>query len=151
MNFKTKKNLNTIFRNAFLLFGFALLINSNALTAQEFAVAPVNYVSETKEVADVTWNTTNYDFGEIAHEIPATAEFILTNTTNKPFVIKDAKGSCGCTVPTWKKDIIAPGESTTINATYNAKKLGKFTKSVTIITSIYDEPIILRIKGEVVK
>lgn len=32
------------------------------------------------------------------------------NTGKEPLIISDAKGSCGCTVPQWPKEPIAPGK-----------------------------------------
>lgn len=145
MKIKTRK-----IQNAFLLLMLCFFVGLSNVSAQQLAATPVVYKTE-NTAALVTWDKTQYDFGKIPHDIPATAEFILTNTSDKPLIIKDAKGSCGCTVPTWKKDMIAPGESTTIKATYNAKKQGKFSKSVTVVTNLHEKPIVLSIKGEVAK
>ena len=35
--------------------------------------------------------------------------FEFTNTGDAPLLIKDAKSSCGCTVPEWPKEAIMPG------------------------------------------
>ena len=35
--------------------------------------------------------------------------FEFTNTGDQPLIIKNAKSSCGCTVPEWPKEPIAPG------------------------------------------
>ena len=35
--------------------------------------------------------------------------FEFTNTGNEPLLISDAKSSCGCTVPSYPKEAIAPG------------------------------------------
>ena len=49
-------------------------------------------------------------------------EFIFTNTGKEPLIIEKAKGSCGCTVPEWPKEPIAPGESAIMKINYDEKK-----------------------------
>jgi uncharacterized protein (TIGR02145 family) len=67
-------------------------------------------------------------------------------------IITSAKGSCSCTVPNWPKDFIQPGDTAEISIIYDAKKVGKFSRSVTISTNDTIKPvIILKIKGEVLQ
>lgn len=95
------------------------------------------------------WTKNIVDVGTTALNNAVTAEFSFTNNSKAPVFIKSAKASCGCTTPEFDKKPIAPGQATTIKATYNAKKEGKFMKKVTIVTSDTDTPKILYIKGEV--
>ncbi len=90
-----------------------------------------------------------HDFGTIAQGQPQTTIFTLTNLSDQPMVLKKVKGSCGCTATSYSQDPIQPGESTEIEATYNAKAKGPFTKTVTVQTNLEEEPIILKIKGTV--
>ena len=65
-------------------------------------------------------------------------EIKFKNTGNEPMIISNAKGSCGCTVPQWPKEPIAPGESGEINVQFNSKnKTGAQNKRVTINIDIY--------------
>ncbi len=59
----------------------------------------------------------------------------FTNTGDEPLVITNAKGSCGCTVPTWPKEPVMPGESADIEIRYATNRLGKFTKTVKFTTN----------------
>uniref|UniRef100_UPI004047F98C DUF1573 domain-containing protein n=1 Tax=Flavobacterium sp. TaxID=239 RepID=UPI004047F98C len=45
--------------------------------------------------------------------------FEFTNTGNEPLLIKNVKSSCGCTVPEWPKEPIAPGAKSQIKVQYN--------------------------------
>ncbi len=90
-----------------------------------------------------------HDFGVIAQGTPKTATFILTNEADVPMILTKVKGSCGCTATAYDKEPIAPGETTEIEATYNAKSIGKFTKTVTVNTNLEDKPIVLTIRGSV--
>ena len=93
--------------------------------------------------------STEVDYGEIEQESDPYRLFAFTNTGNAPLIIKHAKGSCGCTVPTYPKEPIMPGESGEIKVRYDTKRLGKFTKTVTLTTNENIEKRVLRIKGDV--
>ncbi len=98
----------------------------------------------------VSFDSTVYDFGEIQQNIPATATYELTNNGDVPLFIENVKVGCGCTKPSYSTAAIKPGESTTIEATYNAKKIGKFNKTASVTTNVSDQPTVIRLKGEVV-
>ena len=97
------------------------------------------------------FETSVMDYGLIEHNADGKREFVLTNTGNAPLIISNAKGSCGCTVPTWPKAPIAPGESATIGVKYATNRIGKFTKTITLTTNAPEKTKILTIKGEVKK
>lgn len=59
----------------------------------------------------------------------------FTNTGDEPLVITNAKGSCGCTVPTWPKEPVMPGETSEIEIRYATNRIGKFTKTVKFTTN----------------
>ena len=93
------------------------------------------------------------DYGVIEHNSDGKREFIFTNTGSDPLKIKNAKGSCGCTVPSWRKEdgssTWAPGEKGVIGVKYATNRIGKFTKTITLTTNAGKRPVILTIKGEV--
>ena len=88
-----------------------------------------------------------HDFGIIAQGNPSSATFTLTNHAYQPLVLEKVMGSCGCTATSYESEPIAPGAKTQIEATYNAKSVGKFTKTVSVYTNLIDEPIVLTLKG----
>lgn len=75
--------------------------------------------------------------------------FKFKNEANVPVVIKSAKGSCGCVVPTYPKEPVLPGESRQIEVRYDTNRVGVFTKTVTIITNEVHDTYVLTIKGDV--
>jgi len=97
------------------------------------------------------FKSTVIDYGLIEHNADGKREFILTNVGNAPLIISNAKGSCGCTVPTWPKAPIAPGESASIGVKYATNRIGKFTKTITLTTNTDEKTKVLTIKGEVEK
>jgi len=113
-------------------------------------------VKETQEITKSTGpimelQTTEVDYGAIVQDSDPFRFFEFTNTGDAPLVIKHAKGSCGCTVPTYPKEPILPGESAQIKVRYDTKRVGPFTKTVTLTTNEDVEKRILRIKGKVAK
>lgn len=102
--------------------------------------------------AQIEFEKETIDYGKIAHNSNGTREFVFTNTGNEPLIISNAKGSCGCTVPEWPKDPIAPGAKGVIKVKYATDRIGVFGKSVTIYSNATNEPSkVVRIKGEVLE
>lgn len=91
-----------------------------------------------------------HDYGDVPFEGNGTFTFVFKNTGTEALLITDAKGSCGCTVPTWSKEPIAPGQSGSIDVTYDTKRVGGIAKSVTVTSNAVNTPIkVLRITGNV--
>lgn len=100
--------------------------------------------------AKIEFENETIDYGTIENNADGNREFKFTNTGNAPLVITNAKGSCGCTVPTWPHEAIAPGESSVIKVHYATNRTGAFSKSVTLISNAVNEPTkVLHIKGTV--
>lgn len=91
-----------------------------------------------------------HDYGELKYGANGTYTFDFKNTGNAPLIISNAKGSCNCTVPSWPKEPINPGETGKITVHYDTKRSGVINKSVTITSNAANDPSkILRIKGNV--
>jgi len=78
--------------------------------------------------------------------------FTFTNTGNAPLIIHQAVSSCGCTVPEYTMEPIAPGATGTLNVTYNGrtKRPGVFKKSITIHSNAANTPVRVYIEGEMI-
>ncbi len=119
------------------------------LFSQQLAV--INFLSPRFETANFSWIVTTYDFGKIKVNKPVTHEFRFTNSGDAPLVISSVQASCGCTVTDYSKDPIAPGSEGYVKATYNAAKVGVFSKTVTVNANAAESVVQLTIKGEVVE
>lgn len=78
--------------------------------------------------------------------------FEFTNSGDEPLLIKNAKSSCGCTVPEWPKEPIAPGKKGFLKIQYNMNP-GPISKTITIESNAVNKPsgmVTLRIKGTVI-
>ncbi|WP_152287233.1 DUF1573 domain-containing protein [Flavicella marina] len=91
------------------------------------------------------------DYGKIEKGADGAREFTFTNVGGSPLIISATKGSCGCTVPTYDKEPIMPGETGTIRVKYDTKRIGRFSKSVTITSNATESKKVVRIKGEVLQ
>lgn len=93
-----------------------------------------------------------HDFGVITQGEKVSYAFKFKNAGKSDLVIRSATGSCGCTVPEYSKDAIAPGKDGIINVTFNSEgKEGKQNKTVTIVANTTPNTKVLIINAEVVK
>lgn len=99
---------------------------------------------------EFSFKSESHDFGVIKEGEVAKTDFTFTNTGKTPLIITNASGSCGCTVPSWPREPIAPGESGTIHVEFNSQgKPGNQTKQVTLTANTVPNKKILRISAQV--
>jgi len=106
-------------------------------------------IQEEKSNSTIDFVSKVVDYGIIEHNADGARKFVFTNNGTEDLLIKNAKGSCGCTVPTWPREAIAPGATAEIGVKYATSRVGKFTKTITLTTNASKKPVILTIKGEV--
>lgn len=92
------------------------------------------------------------NFGELNKEEDASREIKVTNSGNKPLIITDCNGSCGCTVPECPTVAILPGKSDYISISYdNKSNSGPFKKTVTIKSNAVNRVVYLKVQGNVIE
>ena len=91
------------------------------------------------------------DCGQTTYRTPATAEFELTNRSAHPMHIVDVRMSCGCTDVEYPKEAIPAEGKFTVRVTYDAQTLGHYDKLVDIYADSADRPLVLRMRGQVVR
>ncbi|MCX8113299.1 MAG: DUF1573 domain-containing protein [Bacteroidia bacterium] len=100
--------------------------------------------------AQITFEKSEYDFGEVIEGPPAVHTFIFKNIGSKPVKLTSVKASCGCTTPNWTQEAVPPGGTGQIQVSYDTKgRPGNFIKTVTVQHDADDKPVILTIKGVV--
>ena len=102
---------------------------------------------------EMTFKKKTHDFGTVCQDTcVVTCTFTFRNTGDGPLVIHQAATSCGCTVPEYTQEPIAPGATGTINVTYNGKtkRPGVFKKSITIHSNAKNTPVRIYIQGEMI-
>lgn len=90
------------------------------------------------------------DCGQVIYKHPVTAQFVMRNSGTSPLTIRDVRTSCGCTTASYPQAPVAPGQSFTVSAVYDAKTLGHFDKQIGVYSDASDGPLMLSIKGVVV-
>ena len=103
-----------------------------------------------QEQPEIKFDKTVHNFGTFSEKTPVqTAVFAFTNIGKAPLIINQAIASCGCTIPSYTKEPIMPGEKGTVKVTYNGKGKfpGHFKKSITIRTNGKVEMVRLYIEG----
>ena len=143
---------------------FASCQNSNAVkdearTAIENSVQPaqsaVQPAAQTAEVptgptTEMTFQETEFDFGTITEGDKVSHTYTFKNTGNEPLILSNAKGSCGCTVPVWPREPIAPGDSGEVTVEFNSKnKRGQKNQKVTITANTNPPQTFIYLMGEV--
>lgn len=135
-------------QNLLIVF-LSLILNFHLQAQPQIAAAlPVAAVTSTE---NLVWNETTHDFGQTPINQAVTTTFEVTNHSDEVLIIKSVKASCGCTTPEYSEGPVLPGATSFITAKYNAKKPGKYNKTIKVLTNQSEAPIILSLKGEILE
>lgn len=105
---------------------------NNAEMTSQSSSDEVSNEESTGNYPVMTFEKTEHDFGTIKQGTNVEHLFKFTNTGDAPLIVSEAKGSCGCTVPTFTKDPIAPGETGEMLVKFNGSGQNQRTISVNI-------------------
>jgi hypothetical protein len=100
------------------------------------------------KVPEITFKSLVHDYGNIYKNDSGVCNFEFKNTGKADLQLTNVSSSCGCTVPEWPKEPVAPGQSAIIKVSYNTANVGTINKSV-FVDSNAGERITLSIKGSV--
>ncbi|KGE85639.1 DUF1573 domain-containing protein [Phaeodactylibacter xiamenensis] len=153
---------------ALLAVGFVASCNNSESAAQEEAredlsantVQPADQAAAQPAAAQpaapagptttMTFEETEFDFGTVNEGEKVSHTYTFTNTGDEPLILSNAKGSCGCTVPSWPREPIAPGATGEITVEFNSKnKKGKRNQKVTITANTNPPQSFIYLKGDV--
>ncbi len=136
---------------AFLLCFFAFA-SVNAQVTPTKIVHPEEAKEQINENGPImTFESMSVDYGTIEQHADPLRVLKFTNTGKEPLVIKNAKGSCGCTVPTWPKEPIMPGQTSEIEVRYATNRLGKINKTIKITTNEGPDPHVIKVVGNILQ
>jgi hypothetical protein len=107
-------------------------------------------LAPTGPTTTIEYDNATYNFGTVNEGDVVKHTFKFKNTGNEPLLITNAKGSCGCTVPTWPKEPIAPGEIGELKVEFNTKgKPSNQTKKVTVTANTTPTETFVEVTGMV--
>lgn len=106
--------------------------NAADKVGEENVAAAAERDASSSKVPVMTFAEGEFDFGTIDQGTPQEHIFKFTNTGEADLIIVDAKSSCGCTVPEFTKDPVAPGETGELLVKFNGSGKNQVSKTVTI-------------------
>lgn len=91
-----------------------------------------------------------FDFGEVKEGEKVSYDFKFKNIGNAPLIITSATATCGCTVPEYPKEPLAPGAEGVIRVVFNsAGRPGMQNKIVSVTANTNPAVTELNILGNV--
>lgn len=129
----------------------SFLQSERIVEATSSSVPPIK-INPDLPVTEIRFDSLSHNFGVIPDNHKVYTQFGFTNTGKEPLMILSAEGSCGCTVPTWPKEAIAPGKQGMIEVSFDPNgKINEVSKIVTITANSAPTATILTIKATVIK
>jgi hypothetical protein len=127
----------------------AFACSRKAENASEINVSDVT--SPNNKYSKIVFETNTFEFGKINQGEIVKHTFNFKNDSDEPLIISSAQASCGCTIPSYPKDPIAPGQEGKIDVQFNSTgKQGVQNKSITITANTVPNITTLLLKGEVI-
>lgn len=107
--------------------------------------------SEKGSLPVIQFEETEHDFGRIIEGETVSFAFNFTNTGKSDLILAEVTSSCGCTVPSYPKTPIRPGESGTVKVAFSSKgRRGYQSKEIVVASNTQPNTTIIRIKAQVV-
>ena len=121
--------------------------NQKASKTQKLDAGAIETDESTNKEPVISFDKKIWDFGTIIDGEVVEHTFRFTNTGTNDLIISNASASCGCTIPEWPKEPIAPGEKGEIKVEFNSNgKKDMVTKDITILANTNPVKTILQIK-----
>jgi len=100
----------------------------------------------------IVFEKLTHDFGQLTSGEKVSYVFRFTNQGSEPLLISHVDTGCGCTVGDYPKQPVLPGEKGGITVNFNSSgRIGLQSQSARVFTNVGNEPIVLRIKANVVE
>jgi len=98
---------------------------------------------------DIMFKNNMHNFKKIEYDSESYFDFNFKNIGKAAITITKIETSCGCTIAEKPKAPIAKKGKGYIRVWYDSKRVGKFSKSITVFSDGKNSPSKLMIKGEV--
>jgi hypothetical protein len=107
----------------------------------------VLFISFTMNSQEFKFEEETIEYGKINKGSNGERIFSFTNIGDAPLIIQKVQSSCGCTIPKKPEKPIMPGEKGEIKVSYDTKRVGDFSKQITITSNAKTTRKVLKIKG----
>ncbi|MFZ4520390.1 MAG: DUF1573 domain-containing protein [Bacteroidales bacterium] len=105
----------------------------------------------TETLPVIQFEEAEHDFGRIIEGETVSYSFSFKNSGKSDLIIAEVTTSCGCTVPSYPKTPIRPGEEGTVKVAFNSNgKRGYQSKNIIVAANTQPNTTVLRIKAQVV-
>jgi hypothetical protein len=82
-------------------------------------------MADSNNYTTIQWlDSTSQDLGKIKEGSIVEISWKFKNTGDKPLIIAEARGTCGCTIADKPKEPVAPGQEGVIKARFNSQGQG---------------------------
>ena len=110
--------------------------STSGTTATE-ATNPANAISDSANYTTIEWlDSTKQELGKIKEGQTPEISWKFKNTGDKPLIVINAQGTCGCTIAEKPEQPVAPGEEGVIKAKFSSEgRLGLNEKQVIVTTN----------------
>lgn len=112
-----------------------------------FTILFIGLISLSTSAQEFKFESETINYGKINKGANGERTFVFTNIGDEPLVIKKVQSSCGCTIPKKPEKPIMPGQKGEIKVSYDTKRVGGFSKSITIYSNAKNARKIIRIRG----
>ncbi len=98
----------------------------------------------------ITFEEVNHNFGKINEGEKVTYAFKFKNTGNAPLIISNVNTTCGCTVSSYPKTPVKPGDGAAIDVSFDSEgKQGFQPKTIIVNSNAHPATTSLRIVSQV--
>lgn len=91
-----------------------------------------------------------YDYGNIKVGSDGICYFVFTNTGKEPLLVEKTSACCGASTSVPESPVL-PGQKDSISVKYNTSRAFTISKSITVFSNAANDPIVIKVKGEVVE
>lgn len=108
--------------------------------------------SDTTLLPKFRWNEQVHDFGVVIQGEKVAYTYNFTNVGKSNLIISSVHASCGCTVPKYDTDPIAPGKTGKIEVVFDSSdRNGMQNKTLTVLANTQPNTVELHFSAEVVE
>jgi len=106
---------------------------------------------EIQNAPKIVFDNPVFNFGKIKQGEKVSYDFTFKNQGKRDLIIRKTKASCGCTIVNTTKSVVKPGETGSLQVTFNsAGKTNRQNKSITVVTNDPTQSQMdLRVMGDV--